>query len=170
MVLEHPNETKQLLTPHPRTEFINSEYDAELDDHVKGKERLIFPKLDKVKWWHEVFNRTDEEMNGPKNVVTERYLGNGDEGLASNSTILTGVETTQVATGVAQPSQLGNPFKQEHSDTEPVATRQVSNGNPGTFASLRDGIAGLGIGRGRGTSGGSKSPASGKQAMEVEMQ
>jgi myotubularin-related protein 6/7/8 len=106
-------------------------------------------------------------MNGPKNVVTERYLGNGDEALSSNRTVLTGVETAHVAAGVARPS---SPFRQEHSDAEPAATRQVSNGNPGAFASLRDGISGLGIGRGKGTSGGSKSPASGKQAMEVEMQ
>ena len=145
-------------------------YDTELDDHVKGKERLIFPKLDKVKWWHEAFNRTDEEMNGPKNAVTERYLGNGDESFGSNRTVLTGVETAHASTGVAQPAPSSNPFTQEHSDTEPANARQLSNESPGAFASLRDGIAGLGIGRGRGTSGGSKSPASGKQPMEVEMQ
>jgi hypothetical protein len=73
-----------------------------------------------------------------------------------------------VAAGVAQPN---NPFTEGHADT--TASRQISNGNAGAFASLRDGIAGLGIGKGiamgRGTSG-SKSPANGKQPMEVEMQ
>ena len=130
---------------------------------MKGKERLIFPKLDKIRWWHEVFNRTDEEMNGPRNTATEQYLGNDEEGFI-NQPALTGVETAHVAAGVAQPS---NPFTEGHADTS--ATRQVSNGNIGAFASLRDGIAVLGIGRGKGTSG-SKSPANGKQPMEVEMQ
>lgn len=106
-------------------------------------------------------------MNGPKNIVTERYLGNEDETPSHNRTVLTGIETAHVAAGVAQPS---NPFRQEHLDAEPAATRQVSNGNPSAFASLRDGIAGLGIGRGKGTSSGSKSPVGGKQPMEVEMQ
>lgn len=103
-------------------------------------------------------------MNGLRNAATERYLGNEDENPATHQTVLTGVETAHVAAGVAQPS---NPFTEGHADTG--ATRQVSNGNAGAFASLRDGIAGLGIGKGRGTPG-SKSPASGKQPMEVEMQ
>lgn len=130
---------------------------------MKGKERLIFPKLDKTRWWYEVFNRTDEEMNGPRNAATERYLGNGEDSF-STQPVLTGIETAHLAAGVAQSS---NPFTEEHADT--TATRQISNGNAGAFSTLRDGIAGLGIGRGKGSSG-SKSPANGKQAMEVEMQ
>ena len=146
-----------------RPEFINPEYEAVIDDHVKGKERLIFPKLDKVRWWHEVFNRTDEEMNGPRNAATERYLGNGEDSF-SNRPILTGVETAHVAAGVAQSS---NPFTEGHTDT--MATRQISNGNVGALATLRDGIAALALGSGKGTSGG-KSPGNSKQPMEVEMQ
>jgi myotubularin-related protein 6/7/8 len=147
----------------PRAEFINPEYDAFIDDHVKGKERLIFPKLDKTRWWHEVFNRTDEEMNGPRTTATERPLGHGEESFGNNRPVLTGVETAHITAVAAQQS---NPFTEGHADN---ATRQVSNGNAGAFATLRDGIAGLGIGRGKGTSG-TKSPASGKQPMEVEMQ
>ncbi|KAH8889360.1 phosphatases II [Thozetella sp. PMI_491] len=47
-----------------REEFTNKEYDATVDDHVKGQERLIFPRLEEVRWWHQVFNRSDQEMNG----------------------------------------------------------------------------------------------------------
>jgi hypothetical protein len=129
-----------------RAEFTNKDYDGEIDDHVKGKERLIFPKLDKVRWWHEVYNRTDQEMNGPFNTATDRYLAREDSSGIGRS-VLTGVETAHVAVGAG-------------------TTRQVSNGN-GAFANLREGIAGLGIGKGLGSSG-SKSPA--KLEMEVEMQ
>lgn len=45
--------------------FTNPEYIADIDDNTRGKERLIFPDLKKVKWWTEVFGRTDEEMNVP---------------------------------------------------------------------------------------------------------
>jgi hypothetical protein len=129
-----------------RAEFTNKDYDGEIDDHVKGKERLIFPKLDKVRWWHEVYNRTDQEMNGPFNTATDRYLAREDSSGVGRS-VLTGIETAHVAVGAG-------------------TTRQVSNGN-GAFANLREGIAGLGIGKGIGSPG-SKSPA--KQEMEVEMQ
>jgi myotubularin-related protein 6/7/8 len=130
--------------------FTNNDYDGGLiDDHVKGKERLIFPNLDKVRWWHEVFNRTDEDMNGPTNTVTERYLGNHSPRSGSPHSVLTGVETSGTATGAS-------------------TTRQVSNGNTGGFASLREGMAGLGFG-GKGIQGNKRSRDT-KKEMEVEMQ
>ncbi|KAL9080483.1 MAG: hypothetical protein Q9159_007596 [Coniocarpon cinnabarinum] len=46
-----------------REMFVNQGYVAEIDDNVRGKERLIFPDLKRVKWWTELFGRTDEEMN-----------------------------------------------------------------------------------------------------------
>ncbi|KAF2092326.1 phosphatases II, partial [Saccharata proteae CBS 121410] len=45
--------------------FLNKDYDHVVDDNIRGKERLIFPDLRKVRWWAEVFNRKDEEMNEP---------------------------------------------------------------------------------------------------------
>lgn len=133
-----------------KAEFINKNYDSEIDDHVKGRERLIFPNLKDVRWWHEVFNRSDEDMNGPTNTVTERYLGNNIT--ISGGTVLTGVETAHAAVGTG-------------------TTKQVSNGKSttGSFSSLREGIAGLGLGMGKGESG-TKSPGNIKQVMEVEMQ
>jgi myotubularin-related protein 6/7/8 len=47
-----------------RHEFMNPNYDDEIDDHNPSKERLIFPKKDQVRWWAEVFGRSDKEMNG----------------------------------------------------------------------------------------------------------
>lgn len=52
-----------------RREFTNESYDPIIDDHTKGRERLIFPRLADVRWWHQVFNRTDDEMNGALNAT-----------------------------------------------------------------------------------------------------
>jgi hypothetical protein len=51
-----------------RPEFTNDQYDPVIDDHTKGRERLVFPRLGEVRWWHQVFNRTDDEMNGALNA------------------------------------------------------------------------------------------------------
>lgn len=130
--------------------FTNKQYDGpEIDDHVKGKERLLFPKLDKVRWWPEIFGRKDQEMNGPINLATERYLGEEDNtGIGGG--VLTGIETSDKVVPAG-------------------SVRNVSNGNQGKFASLREGIAGLGIVKSMGT-GGNKVSSDSKQPMEVEMQ
>jgi myotubularin-related protein 6/7/8 len=147
-----------------RAEFANPDYDAELNDHVKGKERLLLPNLQQIKWWHEVFNRTDEEMNAPAPSPATREL---NDSAAENPGLATRIETARTSVDVTPPSSR-SPFEQMNDP--PSASRVISHGNAGAFASLRDGIAGLGIGRGTGPGSGNKSPASGKQPMEVEMQ
>ncbi|KUJ12689.1 phosphatases II [Mollisia scopiformis] len=135
-----------------RAGFTNKDYDGgEIDDHVKGKERLLFPKLDKVRWWPELFNRKDQDMNGPVNTVTERYLGDREDSMGVGGGVLTGVET---ADRVVPAGSIRH--------TPP-------NGTQGKLASLREGISGLGIVKSMG-GGGSKSPANSKQPLEVEMQ
>ncbi|KAF3770072.1 phosphatases II, partial [Cryphonectria parasitica EP155] len=47
-----------------REAFVNPDYDPEVNDHIRGKERLIFPCLDDIRWWHQLFGRTYKEMNG----------------------------------------------------------------------------------------------------------
>jgi myotubularin-related protein 6/7/8 len=134
-----------------RAEFINKDYDGgDIDDHTKGKERLIFPKLNKVRWWHEVFNRTDQDMNGPTNTATDKYLATYDT-ITAGRGVLTGIETATSAEGAG-------------------TTKYPANGSAGAFAGLKEGIAGLGIGMGKGNSVGNKSPGNMKQEMEVEMQ
>lgn len=59
-----------------RKEFINTEFDASLDEG----EGVLFPKGDNVRWWAQAWGRTDAEMNGPgrgTNVREERQ--NKDE-------------------------------------------------------------------------------------------
>jgi Myotubularin-like phosphatase domain len=43
--------------------FLNPKYDPVVDDNVRDKERLIFPRVEEVRWWAEIFGRSDEEMN-----------------------------------------------------------------------------------------------------------
>ncbi|APA10400.1 hypothetical protein SS1G_07121 [Sclerotinia sclerotiorum 1980 UF-70] len=167
-----------------KPEFTNKDFDGGvIDDHVKGKERLIFPNLDDVRWWHQVFNRTDEEMNGPHNPAMERYLAlnaNSNNGLKTSASISSPPAAPSSRTVLAG-VEAGSP------------TRQVPNGIPSVsgnpFASLRDGIAGLGIAKasglgslGAGMGSASKSTPAGlnglangngngnAQEMEVEMQ
>jgi hypothetical protein len=133
-----------------RQEFLNKDYDGgEIDDHKRGHERLIFPQLDKVRWWAEAFGRTDEEMNGPVNVVTERYLGSGAAAPGITG-IITGIETATTAVGAG-------------------TTRQLSSSPSSGLAGLRESISNLSIRGGR-SGQGSRSPSNLKQGIEVEMQ
>lgn len=131
--------------------FINKDYDGGvIDDHVQGKERMIFPNSNKVRWWHEVFNKSDEDMNGHTNPVTERYLGSQSSSLSSSASMPTLIEPLTMAAVAG-------------------TTRQVSENNAAPFAGLREGIAGLGLRGGKGTPG-TRSPGNVNKEMEVEMQ
>jgi hypothetical protein len=33
----------------------NHQYDPVIDDNQRGKERLIFPRVNETRWWNEVF-------------------------------------------------------------------------------------------------------------------
>ncbi|CAK7273662.1 phosphatidylinositol-3-phosphatase ymr1 [Sporothrix epigloea] len=46
-----------------RAEFLNPKYDASIDANDRQADRLLFPRLDEVRWWHQAFNRTDQDMN-----------------------------------------------------------------------------------------------------------
>lgn len=76
-----------------RAEFTNPQYDGgEVDDTVKGRERLLLPAVDQIRWWHELFQRTEQEMHGPVNGSAVRYL---DAELGEGGTILRTAETAE---------------------------------------------------------------------------
>ncbi|KAF7715166.1 Myotubularin phosphatase domain-containing protein [Penicillium ucsense] len=81
-----------------RVQFTNPDYDPEIDDHKRGNERLIFPRVKDTRWWSEAFGRSDSEMNGPF-PSTGSF---GTEPAPGRTPILTGIETSQQAPG--QPS------------------------------------------------------------------
>lgn len=52
-----------------REMFTNKDFDPTIDDKSPGKERLVFPEVEDIRWWFQLFGRTDEEMNGTKASV-----------------------------------------------------------------------------------------------------
>ncbi|KAJ6044343.1 uncharacterized protein N7446_002538 [Penicillium canescens] len=76
-----------------RDQFTNPQYDPDIDDHMRGKERLIFPRVSETRWWNEVFGRTDAEMNGPRPSATAPAAAPTDSPNGGRTPILTGIET-----------------------------------------------------------------------------
>lgn len=98
-----------------KQEFMNPNYDPEINDAVRGKERMIFPRKGEARWWAECFGRTDEEMNvfGPQaspNLTPQ--TSNASNGRSGTSTplpyepIVTGTETAEGATGAGTTADL----------------------------------------------------------------
>lgn len=95
-----------------KQEFVNPNYDPEIDDAVRGKERMIFPRKGEARWWAECFGRTDEEMNtfGPQVPGLTPQTSNTSAGRSGTSTpipqepIVTGTETAEGATGAGTTS------------------------------------------------------------------
>ncbi len=99
-----------------KEQFLNPKYDPVINDNVRGKERLIFPRADEVRWWNELFGRTDEEMNPktrmqyPSNGVVAMDSDMSSSGISGSSPgtrtpVLTGGETAEQGVGVAAPSK-----------------------------------------------------------------
>ena len=133
-----------------KEQFLNDRYDATIDDNVRGRERLLFPASGEVRWWNELFGRTDAEMNGSTRIAqTHQRLGNGN-GVAIKPTVLTGVETAEDAIGAG------------------VAGKEL--GSDGAASVLAAGLAGLGIGKGKVKEGWKSPSPSLTKRMEVEMQ
>ena len=168
-----------------RQEFTNAQYDPTIDDHTKGRERLIFPRLGEVRWWHQVFNRTDDEMNGAINAsiaTAERVAayssGLSDPVIASGDG--TGNQSEDTSRDSASPSRSPQPpgltasqsvltgVETAHEALTPDARTTASlnrsastGGMPGALGALQDRLSGLAIGKGVfGSAGGS--PATGR--------
>jgi hypothetical protein len=112
--------------------WLNPEYVATIDDKERGMERLIFPKSGQARWWHELFGRTDAEMNGPPNESPPT------EGMQRPPTVLTGVETAQQAIG---------PGAVDKERLKPTESDSGSQAN-GQLSTLSKGVNALGLGGG----------------------
>ncbi|KAK1140365.1 phosphatidylinositol-3-phosphatase ymr1 [Aspergillus melleus] len=82
-----------------REQFLNPQYDSVIDDHKRGKERLIFPRLNEVKWWSEAFGRTDAEMNGVRSASATAPISRDTS--RARTPVLTGVESFHSPVGNA---------------------------------------------------------------------
>ncbi|KAJ9608429.1 phosphatidylinositol-3-phosphatase ymr1 [Cladophialophora chaetospira] len=90
-----------------KQEFTNPKYEADIDDNVRGKERLIFPRPEEVRWWNELFARTDEEMNVKTQPLTAvRSNGAAD---AEGSEVWTSVAGSQNGSTSAPISRTRTP-------------------------------------------------------------
>ncbi|KAH8692841.1 protein phosphatase [Talaromyces proteolyticus] len=90
-----------------KEQFINLNYDPLVDDKQRGHERLIFPRIDEVRWWSEVFGRTDAEMNGARTswVSSSPLPTRSGSNTGRTTPVLTGVETANTAIGETTPSK-----------------------------------------------------------------
>lgn len=104
-----------------KKEFLNPDYDPEIDDNVRGKERLILPRINEIRWWASGFGRTDEEMNGPPRPLHASETNGESSEISSTqdstnyphsmpisrarTPVLTGVETSTAAVGVGSPPE-----------------------------------------------------------------
>ncbi|KAK7183191.1 protein phosphatase [Paraphaeosphaeria sporulosa] len=123
-----------------REEFLNPSYDSTVDDSIRGKERIIFPKKGEARWWAELFGRTDEEMNrlgpqAPPNLLTPQTSNmssppNGRSGTSTpipQEAIVTGTETAAKATGAG--TTADPPLETTHSASPrpSVETEQMAD-------------------------------------------
>lgn len=141
-----------------KQEFTNPDYDSTIDDHVKGQERILLPRLKDIRWWYQLFGRTDDEMNAGLNaaaaaetermaavsslnypsVATEEPTQSGASPriapLTSSQSVLTSVETAHESLTPAA--------------TNPSLQRSASAEGMRAFTAIKEGFAGLNIGRG----------------------
>lgn len=87
-----------------REQFLNPQYEPTIDDNKRGKERLLFPRLNEVRWWNEVFGRADAEMNGPRPFGPVVVPAAVQESITpptpgSGAPIVTGIETAHSSVG-----------------------------------------------------------------------
>lgn len=133
--------------------FLNPEYDGgEIDDNVRGKERLIFPELDKVRWWNELYGRKDEEMNG----------GPG-EGVPGAPKAVSGVLTPRETNGAGVLKEVETagkdvvvegekPVAPSVTTSKPVSfdgqdePRALNSGNAAAMLGLSSGLSSLSVG------------------------
>ncbi|KAI1082369.1 phosphatases II [Whalleya microplaca] len=91
-----------------KQEFINKDYDPTVDDRQSGRERLLFPKLSEVRWWHTVFNRSDAEMNEYLDVAAARDEKIGSYAMASTASSIPGGSSPMPGSFVDSPGS-GSP-------------------------------------------------------------
>ncbi|KAF7560008.1 hypothetical protein G7046_g4145 [Stylonectria norvegica] len=136
-----------------KAEFTNPDYDPTVDDHVKGQERILLPRLKEIRWWHLAFGRSEEEMNGALNAAAVAEMDRAaaisslqypsvarseqdtrsstsspmPPGLAASQSVLTAVETShETLTPDARPATM---------------QRSVSAEGGSAFTTIRDTVA-----------------------------
>ncbi|KAL8773002.1 MAG: hypothetical protein Q9209_002022 [Squamulea sp. 1 TL-2023] len=149
-----------------REQFLNLQYDERVDDNVRGRERLVLPKVEEVRWWSELFGREDREMNGVPAMTSDKTNGeskSAGEVKGVPTSVLAGVETAEQAVGAVPPVKgtMGNGV---------MESRELGKSKGNVGSQLMAGMKGMGLGNGKGGSIRGKSPSRLEKEMEVEMQ
>ena len=123
-----------------REQFLNPKYDSgAVDDRVSGRERLIFPRPEEVRWWNEVFGRTDAEMNGPATSAfngTTSINHRNDMSIDSEPVEISASGSTSTSTSFnfsAQPEKP-EPSRQDRVEVVPAIEKPSSKPPPASFA------------------------------------
>ncbi len=132
-----------------KNKWLNKEYDGEVDDNVRGKERMIFPQLDKVRWWNELFHRTDEEMNGAGGLVPGQVKVPVSTGANTPREygVLAEVETKDVdviAEGKS-PESVDRGVKLSREPAVEATRTELNAANAAAFLGFQDGIASMSV-------------------------
>lgn len=147
-----------------RETFVNPDFDPEVDDHTRGKERLIFPRLDDIRWWYQLFGRTDKEMNGPLDAAAaaaDRVAKAVRSATASprpgNSPPTSRPGSPQPLAGHQDPSAVAPTFGNTvlagvEISRETVLKSDVSSGS-GVMSTLTKGLTGINLGKNSATTG-----------------
>ncbi|EQL00563.1 hypothetical protein G6O67_002285 [Ophiocordyceps sinensis] len=138
---------------HRKPEFTNPDYDPVVNDRERGRERIMLPNLKDIRWWHQVFGRTDDEMNGPLNAAA---LADNDRQAAvstlNDSAVSRSAASTPQPVGPGLDQSVLAPVENAREtltpSVQPSSLRHSASAEePGTVLAIRDGLTGLNVRR-----------------------
>jgi myotubularin-related protein 6/7/8 len=119
-----------------REKFVNENYDAVIDENDKARTSLISPLQEDVKWWHELFGRTEQEMNGPTPTTTNPTVSEEDIGESSSA-----FGAADALYSLDTAAQDGSSAESSHFGAATSVPSSVGKGSDGTtnrFARMED--------------------------------
>lgn len=154
--------------------FTNPSYDPVVDDNVRGKERLIFPRLNEVRYWSELFNRTDQEMNGALDAAAATTDKVAKAVQSATASPLPGHSAANSTPGSPQApasprvssSAAGSFGQTVLAGVEVPQTQKNVAGRGGILGNLAKGISALDIGSSSGH-GNAAAPAGGQEMTQM---
>jgi myotubularin-related protein 6/7/8 len=90
-----------------RSQFTNDQYDRTIDENDKDKTSLIEPRPHDIKWWHELFGRTESEMNGPISSTNSTFTSDLNASTVSEGNDPSSSSELTAADGSSASSQFG---------------------------------------------------------------
>ncbi|KAK8076383.1 protein phosphatase [Apiospora phragmitis] len=152
-----------------RQEFLNPKYDNTIDDRQSGRERLVFPRMNEIRWWASAFGRSDTEMNEELDNAAARGERIGDYALNNPLVSSSPASRGRSPLPKGQPPEMPTSksvlagVESAHEALTPSLRQSATTDSPGAFADniakLKDSLANVDLGKGMfsGSDAGSKS-------------